>query len=131
MVRILKSGGVALIYVWAKDQFREKQKTSYIKQDRKHRKADEIVSTDDTFEKVITVNDIVLPVHINRTQFQHKDVLVPWKLKGSDSESNTFLRYYHVFEENELENMCMKISNVEILKSYYDQGNWCIQIRKK
>lgn len=132
--RVLKVNGRALIYVWAKDQLKDKQKTSYIKQDRKNRKAEEIVSpVNDTFERVSIPNEVVLPIHVNRTQFKYKDILVPWKLKNVDSEisESTFLRYYHVFEENELEKLCSKISNIVVVKYYYDQGNWCALIKKE
>lgn len=132
IVRVLKKGGTALIYVWAKDQCKDRQKSSYIKQDRKHRRAEVVSAVDDHFERVAVPTEVILPVHVNRTQFKYKDVLVPWKLKNNnESNENTFLRYYHVFEENELENLCLKINNAVILKSYYDQGNWCVLIRKE
>lgn len=134
IVRVLKIDGKALIYVWAKDQLKDQKKSSYIKQDRKNRKVEEIVPpVNDTFEKVSVPNDVVLPVHVNRTQFKYKDVLVPWKLKNVDTEisENTFLRYYHVFEENELAKLCSRINNIAILKHYYDQGNWCALIKKE
>lgn len=132
IVRILRIHGKALIYVWAKNQFKDEEKSSYIKQDRKHRKIEgPITSTNQSFEKVLVPN-VVLPVHVNRTQFQHGDVLVPWKLKTAilEEDQSTFLRYYHVFEENELEQLCSKIGNIVLLKHYYDQGNWCIVIEK-
>lgn len=121
-----------MIYVWAKNQFKDNEKSSYIKQDRKHRKAEEIIVHEET-ERICITNDLTLPIHVNRTQFKHKDVLVPWKLKNKSAElkQNTYLRYYHVFEENELETMCLKLQNVVILRSYYDQGNWCIIVTKK
>lgn len=74
-----------------------------------------------------------LPVHLNRTQFKYKDVLVPWKMKNVQSNDNKhiFLRYYHVFDENELVNICSKISNIKILNNYYDEGNWCTVIRRE
>lgn len=138
IVRVLRIGGRALIYVWAKDQFKNQEKTSYIKQDRKNRKSDDfIASTNNTFETVLVPNErkenIVLPVHVNRTQFKHGDLLVPWKLKNAvfEDDQDTFLRYYHVFEENELQYLCSKIKNIVLLKNYYDQGNWCVVIEKK
>lgn len=130
-MRILKVGGFALIYVWAKDQLKGQEKTSYIKQDRKHRKNNEfVVAAEDQFQTLSFSDNISLPVHINRTQFKHKDLLVPWKLKDNSEVESTFLRYYHVFEEGELEDLCSKLNNVEIINSYYDQGNWCIVIKK-
>ncbi|CAG9819620.1 unnamed protein product [Phaedon cochleariae] len=126
MVRILKVGGRGLIYVWAKDQFKGSKKSSYIKQDRKNRiESTENESMSHESNKEMTVLDgISLPVHVNRTQFKHQDVLVPWKLKGDNKEKDVFLRYYHVFEENELRSLCKRMPNVAVIKSYYDQVSY-------
>ena len=35
------------------------------------------------------------------------------------------LRYYHVFEERELEELVEKVEGLVVVESYYDQGNWC------
>uniref|UniRef100_A0A182WDY8 Fe2OG dioxygenase domain-containing protein n=1 Tax=Anopheles minimus TaxID=112268 RepID=A0A182WDY8_9DIPT len=136
MVRILRPGGRALIYVWAKNQEANAKKSSYLRQNKQNNKSStenepskdgsQIVHT----EKVIAgVSDCTLPVHTNRTQFQHQDLLVPWKLRTNDSmEKTTFLRYYHVFEEHELEKLCLDGSKdrVDLVESYYDQGNCSI-----
>uniref|UniRef100_A0A1B6E4R5 tRNA (carboxymethyluridine(34)-5-O)-methyltransferase n=1 Tax=Clastoptera arizonana TaxID=38151 RepID=A0A1B6E4R5_9HEMI len=78
-----------------------------------------------------------LPIHNNRTDFQYQDLLVPWKMKSSagkelpeNKRDETFLRYYHVFEEGEIENVCSRLENVHIVRSYYDEGNWCIILEK-
>lgn len=83
-----------------------------------------------------------LKVHVNRTNFEAQDLLVPWHLKGqkksmdqSTEAKNTpghpvFHRYYHVFHEGELEELCRQIDNVKIVRSYYDQGNWCVILEK-
>ena len=34
-------------------------------------------------------------------------------------------RYYHVFEEGELEGLMKEVAGLAVLESYYDQGNWC------
>lgn len=146
MIRILRIGGKALIYVWAKNQ-ELKTKSSYLRQNKKNnRKPSEEKPTDDDSHEPnqIDSNQISnfhLPIHTNRTQFEHTDVLVPWKLKNSTSastvndsdgqSSKTFLRYYHVFEEFELENICKQFKEISIEKSYYDQGNWCVILQKK
>ncbi|KAF2879487.1 hypothetical protein ILUMI_26682 [Ignelater luminosus] len=134
LVRVLRINGKALIYVWAKDQNKNQEKSSYLKQDRKNRKSDSIISVDKT-ETIAINEDVSLPVHTNRTQFQHQDVLVPWKLKNGqkendENENKLFLRFYHVFQEGELDELCKKLNNIEIIKSYYDQGNWCILLKK-
>ena len=84
---------------------------------------------------------ILLIFVVDRTQFQHQDNLVPWKLKGGEEEdekvsqslsnvlaltvSQVLLRYYHVFEEGELEELVEKVEELVVVESYYDQGNWC------
>lgn len=90
---------------------------------------------------------LTLPVHTNRTQFQFQDLLVPWKVKNSkhfkgkplfeenlsttnENDYPVYYRYYHVFEEGELEDMCSQLQDAQILHSYYDQGNWCVIIEK-
>ena len=40
-----------------------------------------------------------------------------------------FHRYYHVFKQGELETLCSQF-NVKVVKSYYDEGNWCIIFQK-
>ena len=41
-----------------------------------------------------------------------------------------FHRFYHVFEEGELEGMVSGIPRTKICDSYYDQGNWCVVFEK-
>lgn len=92
-------------------------------------------STTINFDKSqLSVN---LPVHINRTEFQHQDLLVPWKMKSTfcketteKKEDQMFLRYYHVFEEGEVNKVCSQLLNININMTYYDEGNWCIILEK-
>ena len=69
-----------------------------------------------------------LVIHKNRTAFEAQDVLVPWKCRDS---GKTFLRYYHVFVENELSRLCQEVRGVTIIQELYDQGNWCLIFRKE
>lgn len=131
MLRVLVPGGTALIYVWAKDQQKNNKKSSYLLQ---HQRKTIDKSQSETAKCKIEENEIELPVHKNRTQFHHTNVLVPWKLKDKEIPEEcqkVFLRYYHVFEDNELQELCTKENNAEILKYYYDQGNHCVIIKKK
>ncbi|XP_076031510.1 tRNA (carboxymethyluridine(34)-5-O)-methyltransferase ALKBH8-like [Oratosquilla oratoria] len=41
-----------------------------------------------------------------------------------------FHRYYHLFREGELESICTSLPCVQIIKSYYDEGNWCVIFEK-
>ncbi|XP_078078169.1 tRNA (carboxymethyluridine(34)-5-O)-methyltransferase ALKBH8 isoform X2 [Mustelus asterias] len=91
----------------------------------------------------VNTHSAKLPVHTNRTAFESQDLLVPWHLKAGikansvsplpptgPDELAVFHRYYHVFSDGELENICRSISNIRIMQSYYDQGNWCVIIEK-
>lgn len=120
--RLLRKGGRALITVWAKDQ----SHSNYLKS------ADE-GSTETADEALVSVDGaaITLPVHRNRTQFKHNDLLVPWKLrcktdnKLSNTSVDTLLRYYHVFDEKELDRLCAAVG-LHVHTSYYEEGNWCV-----
>lgn len=130
MVRVLVTGGTALIYVWAKDQQKENKKSSYLLQ---HQSKESDKVQDETATFTIDNSEIQLPVHRNRTQFNHNNVLVPWKLKQKEipqDQQKVFLRYYHVFQDGELEQLCQEISNVKVVKYFYDQGNHCVIIKK-
>lgn len=139
MARILRPTGRALIYVWAKNQAL-KTKSSYLRQNKKNNRSENYEDSAASIESVQSTKG--LPVHTNRTQFVHQDILVPWKMKKSidtlgdtasesnESRGNTFLRYYHVFEESELESLCAELNGITIRKSYYDQGNWCVIFEK-
>ena len=35
-------------------------------------------------------------------------------------------RYYHLFEEGELEGLVQQVAGTELLQSFYDKGNWCV-----
>ncbi|KAG8229792.1 hypothetical protein J437_LFUL005873 [Ladona fulva] len=133
IAEVLRPGGQALVYVWAKEQERDKVKSSYLRQmgKRNSGKSDEETS----HKHCVSELDLSLPVHKNRTDFQHGDLFVPWKLKHdtdgkTSKEVPTFYRYYHVFEEGELETLSREILDIRILKSYYDQGNWCLLMEK-
>uniref|UniRef100_A0A8D8PX82 tRNA (carboxymethyluridine(34)-5-O)-methyltransferase n=1 Tax=Cacopsylla melanoneura TaxID=428564 RepID=A0A8D8PX82_9HEMI len=96
IVRILKVNGQALIYVWAKDQCRDK-KSNYLRQGSKHK------------------------------EFDRADVFVPYT---DAHNAQTHMRYYHVFEDNELREMCEAMSELRVEEYYYDDGNWCVRFRR-
>lgn len=61
---------------------------------------------------------------------------------GTSSESGTspgrepecsvpvYHRYYHLFQQGELEQLCAQIPGVRVQSSYHDQGNWCLILEK-
>lgn len=145
MKRVLRIGGTCLIYAWAQEQTKDQKPSSYLKKNHPGVSSNPSVVCD-------THLPLVLPVHKNRTNFQHKDLLVPWKVKqqqplheGSSTSSGpscsdgtdvsnggaeTFHRFYHVFVEGELEELVSHVTGVFVEKSYYDQGNWCVIFRR-
>ncbi|XP_045930473.1 alkylated DNA repair protein alkB homolog 8 isoform X1 [Micropterus dolomieu] len=239
LVRLLKPGGRALIYVWAFEQEYNKQRSKYLRdQNKEHPESNsptENTSEDsqqpygkssihtsrhlrdnctpvDNLQDVSKVTDGKLSVHTNRTAFNTQDLLVPWHLKegkrrgeeesgeggkkdkrkekskkilgnstarqdcnpdpSSGIDSNTvsgldssdathspdskpgprcgtaqtssstlksesesspapvFHRYYHVFQQGELEQLCGQVAGVKVQSSYHDQGNWCVILEK-
>ncbi|XP_048651738.1 alkylated DNA repair protein alkB homolog 8 isoform X1 [Marmota marmota marmota] len=170
LVRLLRPGGKALIYVWAMEQEYNNQKSKYLKENKISQGKKEISDTSvqrqlveqmpnansqDSAASVPSIQEggcnsrkvtnSELPIHTNRTTFHSQDVLVPWHLKGnlgkdkpvepfgpirSHDPGSVFHRYYHVFCDGELEAACQTLSNVSILQSYYDQGNWCVILQK-
>ncbi|KAB1254799.1 Alkylated DNA repair protein alkB-like protein 8 [Camelus dromedarius] len=175
LVRLLRPGGKALIYVWAMEQEHDKKKSKYLRENRvspgreeqtsKETLAQEVpakhtpdVGSQDSARPVPSISDFQeggcdsrkatsskLPVHTNRTPFHSQDLLVPWHLTGNPGKDRSveplgalgsgdpgavFHRYYHVFREAELEAACRTLSDVSVLQSYYDQGNWCVILQK-
>nr|XP_020495617.1 alkylated DNA repair protein alkB homolog 8 isoform X1 [Labrus bergylta] len=210
LVRLLKPGGRALIYVWAFEQEYKKQRSKYLKDQNKegsdvhsptkntseesqepHGKSSRHLEDDNRPVNKIQddskVTDGKLSVHTNRTAFNTQDLLVPWHLKEgkrrgevepvetgrkdkmkddskktsgkscpttskdskpipsigttqsstvkpkSESDSSpapVFHRYYHVFQQGELEQLCGQVAGVEVQSSYHDQGNWCVILEK-
>ncbi|XP_037361588.1 alkylated DNA repair protein alkB homolog 8 isoform X1 [Talpa occidentalis] len=174
LVRLLRPGGKALIYVWAMEQEYNKKKSKYLRENRLSQGKKEDNKNDTSVQELLVeqtpdvgkqdstcsapMNDFQeegcnlkkltnsrLPIHTNRTSFHSQDLLVPWHLKenfGKDKRvepsgsvvphepGSVFHRYYHVFCEGELEAACQTLSNVSILQSFYDQGNWCVILQK-
>jgi alkylated DNA repair protein alkB family protein 8 len=124
IMRVLNVGGHALIYVWAKEQNKNSIKSYYLKSNIKSKKYECKVNQDT--QLFSSEMKIILPIHKNRTEFTYSDMLVPWTRKNGGE----FLRYYHVFEEGELENLCSLIPSTKVNNVYYDQGNWCAVLEK-
>lgn len=73
----------------------------------------------------------LIPIHYNGTKFRYQDCFVPWKKKNQIIPlEKTDLRFYHLFKENELDFLISKLDDVEIIDSFYDNGNWAVKFRK-
>lgn len=64
-----------------------------------------------------------------KRKFDTQDSLVPWKRRGRVDAN----RYYYLFKECELENYIIDTfsSDVDLLESKYDNGNWVVIFQKK
>ncbi|XP_068702570.1 alkylated DNA repair protein alkB homolog 8-like [Montipora foliosa] len=87
-----------------------------------------------------------LCVNANRDLFEQQDLFVPWKYSGQGKQQKNqgklnednndvakgqvFHRYYHVFQDGELRDLCNQLDDVLIEKHYYDKGNWCVVLKK-
>lgn len=56
-----------------------------------------------------------------------QDIMVPWirKAKSADDEPQTFNRYYHLYEEGELERDIDQAGG-HVLESGYEKDNWWV-----
>ncbi|EDO33338.1 predicted protein [Nematostella vectensis] len=145
LVRIIRPAGLALVYVWALEQELEKVKKSSLRevmQGRSDNTAVQDFSTSQAQSDQTDDRDFIkqgvaghVEVNVSRGEFKQQDLFVPWKFRGaSKKESNgadtVFHRFYHVFKEGELLELCRCLDNVVVKDSYYDRGNWCAVIEK-
>lgn len=115
LVRLLKPGGRALIYVWAFEQEHNKLKSKYLKDQTKEPGGVTPDLTNKTLEEsldaqgdsschsaqrptvrstheALSGNDGKLSIHTNRTAFNTQDLLVPWHLKGEKKQGGGTIR---------------------------------------
>ena len=60
--------------------------------------------------------------------FTKSDEFVKWKYNKT---GQTFLRYYHIYRDNDLANEIIKLEpRFKIIKQGWEKGNWWIQITK-
>ncbi|VDO99766.1 unnamed protein product [Schistosoma margrebowiei] len=128
--------------VWAKEQrgISKSEPSYYV-----NRKTKTVCNVNDSPESLSKIVEAVpgtyLPLHVNGTEFQNTDMLVPWKKKNCKvtdqlKESNQPLpnsmygRYYHLFVMGELDDLISKVPSLKIDKSFYEQGNWVVHVTK-
>lgn len=144
LARIVKTTGRILIYVWALEQELDDQRCentpscdSTTNEETVFKNNPSLCSSD----KEAGENRNCIQVCEGRTKFQQQDLLIPWHLKsnkaktvdGTENEADketVFHRFYHVFKDNELRELCLQIENVTIEEIYLDRGNWCAILRK-
>ncbi|XP_054923816.2 tRNA (carboxymethyluridine(34)-5-O)-methyltransferase alkbh8 isoform X2 [Dermacentor andersoni] len=124
ILRVLRPGGRALVYVWALEQNNpggeeEGALSKYLDPNKAAANCESYVESPETS---------ALPVHCNRTQFQARDMLVPWHSKNTQE---THYRYYHLFQHGELRELLESVAPGCVETEYHDQGNWCAVIVKQ
>lgn len=79
----------------------------------------------------------------SRHCFEKSDVFVPWNISkkktkicdGEDEDDLVLQRYCHVYRKGELEGLVATVCrhrpfDIEVVRSFYNKGNWCIEYRK-
>jgi ubiquinone/menaquinone biosynthesis C-methylase UbiE len=66
--------------------------------------------------------------HFSKVKYIEQDVFISWKTPKKDILGE---RFYHLFVEQELEELCLENKNIEIVYSYYDHDNYGILLIKK
>ncbi|KIH66033.1 methyltransferase domain protein [Ancylostoma duodenale] len=112
ILRVLKAGGRACITVWSMDQ----SNSEYAKmRDNK----DSVIEEAKKLDR--------LRVHDGK-EFVQQDLLVPWRIDGT---GETFMRYYHVFAEGEMEELLRSVGGCSIESIEKEQGNYIAVITKQ
>lgn len=111
MLRVLKPGGRALVYVWALER-------PSVPEPRKGNHGRKMLSR----------------------RFETQDVFVPWHMRRrkAGAESDKILgdteeihkRFYHVYHERELEAEVAQVRGTRIVEAFYDHQNWCAVIER-
>ncbi len=148
---------MVLIYVWAFEQKRDDRSSAYLKgaaatdAETDSDRWPEVTETDTGAETLCCGPMHRLDIHRSRHEFRQQELLVPWmqqdkykskappeqeaeaEVAQNDShlqQRRRLLRYYHVFRESELETLCASVSTCQLVRAFYEQGNWCVLLRK-
>ena len=89
---------------------------------------DSVSTLNTEIEPVDTDKNIEVSEEVYRNSTGETD---KYKQISSRDTFDTFMRYYHVFRENELRQLVERnISNAKVLDCYYDHENWCVIVMK-
>lgn len=111
LVRTMKKNAKAVITVWALENENEHNKKKNI------------------FTENGTKQDVMVPwITVNGKHENMEDRC--YTSEQAKLISQTPLRYYHMFKEDELVQLCSKVEGITIIDSKYEHGNWNIIIQK-
>ncbi|PAA50274.1 hypothetical protein BOX15_Mlig006212g3, partial [Macrostomum lignano] len=117
LARVSRPNAPILIYVWAMEQRRNGKASAYLK------KPEESDDAGQRGEQLVRDARTGLGVHRPGSEFKSADMLVPWR-----SRSDERLRFYHLFVEGELDQLCTDSGLFQLIEAYYDNGNWCVRL---
>jgi alkylated DNA repair protein alkB homolog 8 len=117
LIRVVCVGGEVLVTAWALEQQRGAR-------------------------RAFASSDVFVPWHLP-LKYKKDDAKAPaeelqqkfdWdELPGEvDNNRKTLVlqRYCHVFAEGEIDALFSEFSNVELVRTFYDSGNWCVIVKK-
>ena len=128
LVRIVRPGGRALVYVWAAEQPDPRTRKKWVP-----------VPGGDP-------GDFYVPWHLDRGMGKEaeRDAEAlyggegekgPWDGAEADAAGvdprtgeTVYRRYYHVFAEGELETLCAQVPSCRVHHVYFDKGNWAAEL---
>lgn len=114
MLRVMKSGAVGLIFVWA---FEENKSV------RRHK-----LTVLDGNEQDVLVPWSMSEFPVKKEELKEEEEKEP-ELKRIKKDESAFQRYYHLFKKGELDEL-VKEAGGTILESGYDRDNWYIKFQK-
>lgn len=108
-IRVLRRGGLALIYVWAQER----------EEDMKP-----VRGRSKMMMRQFDSQDMLVPWHMRRKKegAVNDRILEDW--------DKVYRRYYHVYRKGELEEDLKQIPNISVIRTYFDHQNWCAVISK-
>jgi alkylated DNA repair protein alkB family protein 8 len=114
LVRISRVNGIIFVQAWALEQ----------EEDSKHR-----FSSQDTMVPWKLPKRFV-NTETNAVQVDEKESKTEISTNQDAAEITVYQRYCHVYKEGELEDLCSRVPNCQILESGYEKGNWFVKLQK-
>lgn len=124
MLRIVIPGGFLVIQAWAQEQG-EKSKRTFESQD-------VLVpwQLQDTFTKSKEEGNSA-PIGKEETGGNENNCEALVNTTPGNNTTKIFQRYCHVYKEGELEELCARLPECQVVETGWDKGNWFVKLRKK
>lgn len=133
--RCLKVGGTALIYVWTKEQkkFQNLSKDVLIPWQLQEVYDDNNNNKQNVNNKKRKLNNDNTPTSSSSKACSSGASTIAKNVEGAKKNgiSKTLWRYYHLFEEKELENLIHKTKSLKIIEAGKQYHNWYVIVQKQ